>query len=60
MVRVPTLPENVTYGDDEARDLVMAKDAIEMVVASRLERGEEVPREISKTPVRQLTASVAA
>lgn len=42
-VRVPAFPEIVTYGEtaDEAR--AMAKDAIELVLASRRERGEEIP-----------------
>ena len=39
LVRVPALPEVVTCGDTESEALAMAKDAIEMVLASRLERG---------------------
>jgi len=39
-VRVPALPEVVTEGDTEAEALKMAKDAIELVLASRRERGE--------------------
>jgi predicted RNase H-like HicB family nuclease len=42
-VRVPALPEIVTYGEDEAEALAMAKDAIELVLVSRKERGEEIP-----------------
>ena len=42
-VRVPALPEIVTFGDDEAEALAMAKDAIELVIASQTERGEEIP-----------------
>ena len=34
------LPEVCTEGDTEAEALAMAKDAIEVVIASRLERGE--------------------
>jgi len=42
-VRVPALPEIVTYGEDEDEAMVMAKDAIELVLESRRERGEPVP-----------------
>jgi antitoxin HicB len=42
-VRVPALPEIVTHGVDEADALAMAKDAIELVLASRKERGEAIP-----------------
>jgi predicted RNase H-like HicB family nuclease len=42
-VRVPALPEVVTFGEDEQEALAMAKDAIELVLASRKERGEEIP-----------------
>ena len=60
LVRVPALPEIVTYGDDEGEALAMAKDAIELVLVSRSERGEEIPQEIAETRVRQMTVSVAA
>lgn len=43
VVHVPALPEIVTEGDTEAEALAMAKDAIELVVASRHERGEPIP-----------------
>lgn len=42
-VRVPTLPEIVTYGVNEADALAMAKEAIELCLDSRKERGEEIP-----------------
>ena len=42
-VRVPALPEIVTYGDDMKEALAMAKDAIEIVLLSRREREEYVP-----------------
>ena len=42
-VRVPALPEIVTYGQDEGEAIAMAKDAIELVLLSRRERGEPVP-----------------
>ncbi len=43
IVHVPALPEVCTEGDTEAEALAMAKDAIELVIASRIERGEPVP-----------------
>ncbi len=42
-VRVPALPEIVTYGADEAEAMAMAKDAIELVLQSRKEDGEPIP-----------------
>lgn len=42
-VRVPALPEIVTHGEDETEALSMAKDAIELVIESRRERGEPIP-----------------
>ncbi len=42
-VRVPALPEIVTYGENETEALAMAKDAIELVIGSRIERGEPIP-----------------
>jgi len=42
-VRVPALPEIVTYGESEDEALAMAKDAIELVLQSRQERGEQIP-----------------
>lgn len=41
-VRVPAFPEIVTFGEDEAEALAMAKEAIELVIESRTERGEPV------------------
>jgi antitoxin HicB len=43
LVRVPALPEVVTGGDTEDEALAMAKEAIELVLASRRERGEVIP-----------------
>lgn len=43
-VRVPALPEIVTFGESEDEALAMAKDAIELVLQSRRERGEPVPQ----------------
>ena len=42
-VRVPALPEIVTYGEDEGDAVEMAREAIELVVESRRERGEYLP-----------------
>jgi predicted RNase H-like HicB family nuclease len=40
---VPAFPEVVTYGEDEQQALAMAKDAIELCLESRKERGEDIP-----------------
>ena len=42
-VRVPLLPEIVTYGDDEQEALVMAEDAIRLVIEDCIARGEPAP-----------------
>jgi antitoxin HicB len=42
-VRVPSLPEIVTYGHTEQEALEMAEDAIRLAVEYRRERGEEIP-----------------
>ena len=60
VVRVPALPEICTEGDTEAEALAMAKDAIELVIASRRERGELVPEEVSQPLVHKITIAVAA
>ena len=57
VVRVPALPEICTEGDTEAEALAMAKDAIEMVIASRRERGEFIPEEDSQLLVRKVTVA---
>jgi predicted RNase H-like HicB family nuclease len=60
LVRVPALPEVVTGGDTEHEALAMAKEAIELVLASMSERGEDIPFEAGKPQVREVTVSVAA
>ncbi|KAB2846712.1 MAG: type II toxin-antitoxin system HicB family antitoxin [Hyphomicrobiaceae bacterium] len=60
LVHVPALPEVVTGGDTEDEALAMAKEAIELVLASRAERGEEIPTEAGKASLRQVTVSIAA
>jgi antitoxin HicB len=42
-VRVPALPEIVTYGESEEEALESAREAIELVLESRAERGETIP-----------------
>ena len=37
------MPEVVTYGEDQEEALAMAKDAIELCLLSRTERGEDIP-----------------
>ena len=37
-VRVPAIPEIVTYGKDEREALAMAEDAIRLVIADRAAR----------------------
>ena len=60
LVVVPALPEVVTGGDTEQEALAMAKEAIELVLESRQERGEEIPAEVGKAQVREITVSLAA
>lgn len=58
-VRVPSLPEIVTYGKDEAEALTMAGDAIRLVLEDMAARGEPVPPEA--TPhIREVTVTLAA
>ena len=59
IVHVPALPEICTEGDDEAEALAMARDAIELVIASRLERGEPIPVEHGRPVLRDVVAMVA-
>ena len=42
-VRVPALPEVITFGASPEEALFMAQDALELVVLSRLEDGETIP-----------------
>jgi antitoxin HicB len=56
-VRVPALPEIVSYGEDEQE--AMAEDAIRLVIEDCLARGEPIP-----TPqmprIREVTVTLAA
>ncbi len=57
LVHVPALPEVVSCGDTEEEALAMASDAIEMVIASRRERGEEIPTEAGKPRLHEVTVA---
>jgi antitoxin HicB len=58
-VRVPSLPEIVTFGKDEDEALAMAEDAIRLVLEDCLARGEPIPG--SQSPrVREVTVTLAA
>ena len=43
-VIVPAFPEIHTFGEDESSALEMARDAIELSIAFRLEEGMDVPK----------------
>jgi len=58
-VRVPSLPEIVTYGEDEQEALAMAEDAIRLVIEDCIARGEPIPT--PQTPrVREIIVTSAA
>jgi len=58
-VRVPSLPEIVTYGKDEREALAMAEDAIRLVLEDCAARGEPIPgREAPR--IREVTVTLAA
>ena len=48
-VRVPALPEIVTYGKDEEEALAMVEDAIRLVLEDMTVRGEP-PQSLSPDP----------
>ena len=58
LVLVPALPEVVTEGDTEAEALEMAREAIELAIDHRRDRGEPVPAGASSR-LRQVTISGA-
>ena len=58
-VRVPALPEIVTYGEDVEEALAMAKDTIALVLLSRRERGEDIP-DSDVMQVHSVSVSIAA
>jgi antitoxin HicB len=58
-VRVPALPEIVTYGRDEREAMAMAEDAIRLVIADCAARGEPLPG--GEPPrIREITVTLAA
>lgn len=57
LVRVPALPEVSTCGDDEEEALAMAREAIELVLEYRLERGEPIPDEV-EPEIRKVTVAL--
>ena len=59
-MRVPALPEVVTEGETESEALAMAKDAIELVLISRKERGEPIPEEVAAPIIHKVTVDIAA
>ena len=58
-VRVPSLPEIVTYGKDEAEALAMAEDAISLVLEDCAARGEPIPNG-ERPRIREVTITRAA
>jgi antitoxin HicB len=58
-VRVPSIPEIVTYGKNEHEALAMAEDAIRLVLEDCVARGEAIPT--PQTPrIREITVTLAA
>lgn len=51
-VKVPALPEVVTFGDSLEEARFMAQDALELVVLCRLDDGESIPtnKKLSRIP----------
>ena len=58
-VRVPSLPEIVTYGKDEREALAMAEDAIRLVLEDCAARGEPIPGD-EPPRIREVTITLAA
>jgi antitoxin HicB len=58
-VRVPALPEIISYGRDEAEALEMAKDAVRLVLEDRAARGEPIPNG-EAARIREVTITLAA
>ena len=44
-VNVPAMPEICTFGDSLEEARFMAQDALELVILSRLEEGETIPKD---------------
>jgi len=58
-VTVPALPEVVSEGDTEDEALSMVREAIEVAIEVRRERGEDVPPPAT-TLLRHVSVAVAA
>jgi antitoxin HicB len=58
-VRVPALPEVVTYGADEKEALAMAEDAIRLVLEDLEARGQPMPNG-QPARIREVTVTLAA
>ena len=64
-VRVPSLPEIVTYGQDEKEALAMVQDAIRLVLEDMTARGEDMTargEDIPSAPtphIREVTVTLA-
>ena len=58
-VRVPSLPEIVTFGKDEREALAMAEDAIRLVLEDIAARGETLP-DGEPPRIREITVTLAA
>ena len=56
---MPSLPEIVTYGKDEAEALAMAEDAIRLVLEDSLARGEPLP-DGEPARIREVMVTLAA
>ena len=58
-VRVPSIPEIVTYGKDEREAMAMAEDAIRLVLEDCAARGESLPQG-GPARIREITVTLAA
>lgn len=58
-VRVPSIPEIVTYGKNEDEALAMAEDAIRLVIEDYATRGEPLPGGMPPR-IREVTVTLAA
>jgi antitoxin HicB len=60
-VRVPELPEIVTFGETEKEALEMAEDAIRLVLDDAAARGEDIPEPANEpSRLRSVTVTLAA
>jgi antitoxin HicB len=58
-VRVPALPDVITYGKNEEEALTMAEDAIRLVLEDMTARGEPIPP-APTARIREVTVMLAA